>query len=173
MQLGIDVGGSLTKVVLVDERDNQYFTFEPQQDEGLDQLLEQYPNTPICATGCGAPLLQAKYPDRVTITDELVSFCTGSRYYAGQLAWKQPYILTSLGTAHPFSWSLMREVIELPAQRWAAEPSLVWPPYSLEPGILPKLWRWPGGRPAPGGLDGVRLVSRRAGFAGTKLPDRG
>ena len=47
MQLGIDVGGSLTKVVLVDERDNQYFTFEPQQDEGLDQLLEQYPNTPI------------------------------------------------------------------------------------------------------------------------------
>ena len=98
MQLGIDVGGSLTKVVLVDERDNQYFTFEPQQDEGLDQLLEQYPNTPICATGCGAPLLQAKYPDRVTITDELVSFCTGSRYYAGQLAWKQPYILTSLGT---------------------------------------------------------------------------
>jgi len=105
MQIGVDIGGSLTKVVMVSSSERQYRLFEHTDAAGVAASLP--PACEVFVTGCGAKDLarrletrsQPETKTRVHVCDELRAFCAGAR----QLVHEQdpeaePFVLTSMGT---------------------------------------------------------------------------
>ncbi len=97
MQIGVDIGGSLTKVVIDNSGTLSFTTLDHHKGERAADMVGRYPDAEVFATGCGSPELKRDYP-RVHLADELTSFCAGSRFLAAQLNWNTPYVLTSFGT---------------------------------------------------------------------------
>ncbi len=97
MQIGIDIGGSLTKVVTVSEGKRRYRLLEH------NDAAEVAASIPRCgdvyATGCGAKDLAKRLKAPVRTSDELQSFCAGARQLVlekGPDA--EPFVLASMGT---------------------------------------------------------------------------
>lgn len=97
MQVGVDVGGSLTKVAIVTEGDRQFRLLEYTDAGRVSEALPL--GVPIHATGCGATELLKRLGSRVTVQDELECFCVGARQLAQEQGMgSHPFVLTSMGT---------------------------------------------------------------------------
>lgn len=97
MRVGVDVGGSLTKVAVVSGEDRQFRLLE-HTDAG--RVAEALPlGVPIHATGCGATELLERLGSRVTVLDELECFCVGARQLVREHGMRHhSFVLTSMGT---------------------------------------------------------------------------
>lgn len=99
LQIGIDMGGSLTKVVIRDSGNLSFVTIEEKKEQDVRGVLDSFPAADIFATGCGGVRIKKLWPCRVILTDEFKSFCAGARYFTDQMGLHgESYILTSFGT---------------------------------------------------------------------------
>ncbi len=114
MQVGVDIGGSLTKIVTVVGGERQYTLLEHTDPAEIAASLTSAslpPDSRVFLTGCGAAELAKLIVERrsqpditghlldVSVLDELESFCAGARelvHEADPLA--EPFVLTSMGT---------------------------------------------------------------------------
>lgn len=97
MKTGVDIGGSLTKVVTISESGRQYCLLEHTDAAGVAEALPK--EGEIYVTGCGAKELVKRLGRHAHIADELQSFCAGAR----RLVYEQgngsdPFVLVSMGT---------------------------------------------------------------------------
>lgn len=96
MRIGVDIGGSLTKIVTVSGGERQYRLLEHTDAKGVAASLP--PGGKVFATGCGAKELAGLMPG-VHLSDELRSFCAGARRLVHeQDPDAEPFVLTSMGT---------------------------------------------------------------------------
>lgn len=114
MQVGVDIGGSLTKIVTVAGGERQYTLLEHTDPAGIAASLisdSLPPGSQVFLTGCGAAGLARLIDDRkpqsggtgrlldVFILDELESFCAGARELVQEVdPLAEPFVLTSMGT---------------------------------------------------------------------------
>ena len=97
MQIGIDVGGSLTKIVTVSDGERQYHLLE--HTDAAEVAASLPPGEQIYATGCGAKDLAKCLEEPVRVLDELQSFCAGARHLVLEKdPAAEPFVLTSIGT---------------------------------------------------------------------------
>lgn len=97
MQIGVDVGGSLTKMVTISSGERQYRLLE--HTDAAEVAASLPPEREIYATGCGAKDLASRLQVPVTIVDELQSFCAGARQLVLEKdPGAEPFVLTSIGT---------------------------------------------------------------------------
>lgn len=97
VKTGVDIGGSLTKVVTVSDSGRQYCLLEHTDAAGVAGILPE--ESEIYVTGCGAKEVVKRLSRHAHIADELQSFCAGAR----QLVYEQghgsdPFVLVSMGT---------------------------------------------------------------------------
>ncbi|MGE5580582.1 MAG: hypothetical protein ACM3WU_11160 [Bacillota bacterium] len=97
MKTGVDIGGSLTKIVTVSDSGRQYCLLEHTDAAGVAEILPR--EGEIYVTGCGAKEVVRRLGRHAHIAEELHSFCAGAR----QLVFEQghgsdPFVLVSMGT---------------------------------------------------------------------------
>ena len=116
MQIGVDIGGSLTKIVTVSGGERQYRLLEHTAADGVARSLP--PACEVFLTGCGAKDLasqlevqpQPQGKVEVHVLDELQSFCAGARQLAHeQDPGAEPFVLTSMGTGTSIFYVSPRE----------------------------------------------------------------
>lgn len=97
MEVGMDVGASLTKIVEISDAETRYKTFD---NKDLGSIAKSFFDAKeVYATGCGAGWLKETLSIPVTVNDELKSFCAGARYLmAKQEGVTEPFVLASFGT---------------------------------------------------------------------------
>lgn len=97
MRVGVDVGGSLTKVAIEDDGARQYRLLEYTDPDKVAALIPQTAH--VYATGCGARELAARLQSPVKVLDELECFCAGARHLVQEQGLSTvPFVLASLGT---------------------------------------------------------------------------
>lgn len=101
MQIGMDAGGSLTKVVTVRDRLREYSTMD--LDAAIEMAKSLPENAGVCLTGCGANTLEPHLPGplkrKVRRVDELRAFWSGARHMLtdeGKTA--ESFVLVAFGT---------------------------------------------------------------------------
>lgn len=103
MKIGIDAGGSLVKVVALEQGVPTFSSFSSSELPLLHQHLDLAQPEAIYATGCGAKLvskiLDEHFISKMIITPEMTSFCAGARYFVKEdQRFDQSFVLVSLGT---------------------------------------------------------------------------
>lgn len=97
MRVGVDVGGSLTKVAIDDDGARQYRLLEHTDPDRVAASLPQA--APVYVTGCGARDLAARLPSPAEVQDELECFCAGARQLVREQGLSSlPFVLASAGT---------------------------------------------------------------------------
>lgn len=97
MQIGIDIGGSLTKIVAVSNGDRQYSLIDYVDPVRVAESLPR--GDEIHITGCGSRNLARYLEGPVHISPELECFCAGARMLASeQYPDKDSFVLASVGT---------------------------------------------------------------------------
>lgn len=97
MRIGIDIGGSLTKIVRETDGETSFETLHDANWDDILTYLQQFPEALIAATGCGAATLRRLLTRKLVVVDELASFCEGAKYFLTGSNIKAA-ILTSFGT---------------------------------------------------------------------------
>jgi type II pantothenate kinase len=98
MQTGIDIGGSLTKIVRITKEGRTFKTIKNTNITEISDFLNVN-EAEIYATGCGAASLDKELPYPCKLVGELESFCTGARNLFLEEGYGYPaFILVSLGT---------------------------------------------------------------------------
>ena len=97
MRVGVDVGGSLTKIAIDDDGARLYRLLEHTDPDRVAAWLPQAAS--VYATGCGARELASRLKSPVKVLDELDCFCAGARQLAREQGLgERLFVLTSMGT---------------------------------------------------------------------------
>lgn len=98
MWIGVDIGGSLTKIVRESDDELTFTTLSGTEWNAVVKYLQEYPGAQIAATGCGGMTLRDLLPQSIVIIDELTSFCEGAKYFLARKDAKAEHIVCSFGT---------------------------------------------------------------------------
>lgn len=97
MKIGVDIGGSLTKIVTDSGGERGYCLLEHVDGAEVAEALPAAGE--ICVAGCGAEDLAKRLGARARIRDELRSVCAGARLLMReQYGDTKPFVLASVGT---------------------------------------------------------------------------
>ncbi len=97
MKTGVDIGGSLTKVVTIEGDERRYCLLEHTDASSVAKMIPH--EGEIYVTGCGAKEVVRRLGRHAHVADELQSFCAGARQlFTEEGHGQDPFVLVSMGT---------------------------------------------------------------------------
>jgi pantothenate kinase len=122
LKTGVDIGGSLTKVVTIEGDERRYCLLEHTDASSVAKMIPH--EGEIYVTGCGAKEVVRRLGRHAHVADELQSFCAGARQlFTEEGHGQDPFVLVSMGTGTSSSTSPLRPAPVRPAQELEEAPS--------------------------------------------------